>query len=49
MLYFLVALLGGMLFGYDTVVINGAMPFFTAYFQLTDAMVGWIGLGGEKR
>ena len=40
-LYFLVALLGGMLFGYDTAVINGAMPFFTAYFQLTDAMVGW--------
>lgn len=40
-LYFWIALLGGMLFGYDTAVINGAMPFFTSYFNLSDAMVGW--------
>lgn len=40
-LNFWVALLGGMLFGYDTAVINGAMPFFTFYFGLSDAMVGW--------
>ena len=40
-LYFWVAVLGGMLFGYDTAVINGAMPFFTSYFNLSDAMVGW--------
>lgn len=39
--YFWVALLGGMLFGYDTAVINGAMPFFTSYFELSTAMVGW--------
>lgn len=40
-LYFWIAILGGMLFGYDTAVINGAMPFFTSYFNLSDAMVGW--------
>lgn len=40
-LYFWVALLGGMLFGYDTAVINGAMPFFTSYFHLSATMVGW--------
>lgn len=40
-LYFWIATLGGMLFGYDTAVINGAMPFFTSYFNLSDAMVGW--------
>ncbi len=40
-LYFAVATLAGMLFGYDTAVINGAMPFFTAFFDLSDAMVGW--------
>lgn len=38
---FWVAILGGMLFGYDTAVINGAMPFFTSYFNLSDAMTGW--------
>lgn len=40
-LYFWIAILGGMLFGYDTAVINGAMPFFTSHFNLSDAMVGW--------
>jgi len=38
----LVAALGGLLFGYDWVVIGGAKPFFERYFQLTDpAMKGW--------
>lgn len=40
-LYWGTATLGGMLLGYDTAVINGAMPFFTSYFSLSDAMVGW--------
>ena len=38
----LVAALGGLLFGYDWVVIGGAKPFYEAYFGLTDpAAVGW--------
>lgn len=40
-LYVFVAALGGLLFGFDTAVINGAMPFFTDYFHLNDAMQGW--------
>ena len=32
----LVAALGGLLFGYDWVVIGGAKPFFERYFHLTD-------------
>ena len=40
-LYTFVAALGGLLFGFDTAVINGAMPFFTQYFDLTGAMQGW--------
>jgi len=40
-LYTFVAALGGLLFGFDTAVINGAMPFFTKYFDLTGAMQGW--------
>jgi sugar porter (SP) family MFS transporter len=37
-----VAALGGLLFGYDWVVIGGAKPFYEAYFHLTsDAVVGW--------
>jgi len=37
-----VAALGGLLFGWDWVVIGGAKPFFQRYFQLTDpAMIGW--------
>ncbi|MGE5425363.1 MAG: sugar porter family MFS transporter [Syntrophothermus sp.] len=41
LLYTFAAALGGLLFGFDTAVINGAMPFFTAYFGLTGAMQGW--------
>lgn len=41
MLYTFAAALGGLLFGFDTAVINGAMPFFTSYFGLTNAMKGW--------
>ena len=38
----LVAALGGLLFGYDWVVIGGAKPFFVKYFGLTsEAMTGW--------
>ncbi len=38
----MVAALGGLLFGYDWVVIGGAKPFFERYFQLTDpALRGW--------
>lgn len=37
-----VAALGGLLFGWDWVVIGGAKPFFESYFQLKNpAMVGW--------
>jgi sugar porter (SP) family MFS transporter len=38
----IVAALGGLLFGYDWVVIGGAKPFFEPYFQLeTEAERGW--------
>jgi len=40
-LYTFVAALGGLLFGFDTAVINGALPFFTEYFGLTEALKGW--------
>jgi len=40
-LYTLVAAIGGLLYGYDTAVINGALPFFTSYFNLDDVMTGW--------
>src|SRR5215467_10630694 len=37
-----VAALGGLLFGYDWVVIGGAKPFYEKYFQLHSVrMVGW--------
>lgn len=37
-----IAALGGLLFGYDWVVIGGAKPFFEKYFALTsEAQVGW--------
>ena len=38
----LVAALGGLLFGYDWVVIGGAKPFYEAYFGLIDPSdIGW--------
>ena len=38
----LVAALGGLLFGYDWVVIGGAKPFYEAYFNLTSSFqIGW--------
>jgi MFS transporter, SP family, xylose:H+ symportor len=37
-----IAALGGLLFGYDWVVIGGAKPFYEAYFDLTSPQqVGW--------
>jgi MFS transporter, SP family, xylose:H+ symportor len=41
-----VAALGGLLFGYDWVVIGGAKPFYEVYFNLSssqnaDALIGW--------
>ena len=37
-----VAALGGLLFGYDWVVIGGAKPFYEAYFHLySESQVGW--------
>jgi SP family arabinose:H+ symporter-like MFS transporter len=36
-----VAALGGLLFGYDTAIIAGAIPFLTPHFQLNDIMLGW--------
>ncbi|HQB37608.1 MAG TPA: MFS transporter, partial [Bacteroidales bacterium] len=35
------AALGGLLFGYDTVIINGAMLDLVRHFQLTPAVQGW--------
>ncbi len=34
--------LGGLLFGYDTGVINGAQFYLSKYFELNDAMKGWV-------
>ncbi len=40
----IVSALGGLLFGYDWVVIGGAKPFYEVYFHITDspAMQGWV-------
>lgn len=40
-LYTFVAALGGLLFGFDTAVISGTIPFITQYFQLDDVLLGW--------
>src|SRR4029077_18476744 len=38
----IVAAMGGLLFGWDWVVIGGAKPFFQRYFQLSSgAQIGW--------
>ncbi|MBN2088371.1 sugar porter family MFS transporter [candidate division KSB1 bacterium] len=39
--YTFVAALGGLLFGFDTAVISGTIPFITEYFKLDDVMLGW--------
>ncbi|MEX0320824.1 MAG: sugar porter family MFS transporter [Puniceicoccaceae bacterium] len=38
----LVAAMGGLLFGYDWVVIGGAKPFYEAYFGLTGSDNAWL-------
>ncbi|AXO78928.1 MFS transporter [Olleya aquimaris] len=37
-----VSALGGLLFGYDTGVINGAQFYLTEHFDLTSALKGWV-------
>jgi SP family xylose:H+ symportor-like MFS transporter len=37
-----IAALGGLLFGYDTGVINGTQFYFSKYFELTAALKGWV-------
>lgn len=38
----IVTAMGGLLFGYDTGVINGTQFFFSKYFELEPAMKGWV-------
>lgn len=40
-LYTFVAALGGLLFGFDTAVISGTIPFITEYFKLTNTLLGY--------
>src|SRR5947199_6827211 len=37
-----VAATGGLLFGFDTGVISGALPFLKQYWQLKDSNIEWI-------
>ncbi|MGB7267758.1 MAG: MFS transporter, partial [Terracidiphilus sp.] len=38
----MVAAMGGLLFGYDWVVIGGAKPFYEVYFHLnSENLIGW--------
>ena len=36
-----VAALGGLLFGYDTAVISGAIGYMSRHFTMTPALEGW--------
>jgi SP family arabinose:H+ symporter-like MFS transporter len=36
-----IASLGGLLFGFDLVIISGTIPFFSHYFHLQDMGLGW--------
>ena len=36
-----VTAMGGLLFGFDTAVISGAIPYITRYFKLDEYMLGW--------
>lgn len=38
----LVASVGGLLFGYDTAVISGAIGFMRTFYHLSDIMTGWV-------
>lgn len=40
-LYTFVAALGGLLFGFDTAVISGTIPFITDFFKLNDTLLGY--------
>lgn len=40
-LYSFVTALGGFLFGFDTAVINGALPFFSSHFNLDEGLQGF--------
>lgn len=37
----LVASLGGLLFGFDTAIISGTIPYLKTYFALSELMLGW--------
>lgn len=37
-----ISALGGLLFGYDTGVINGAQFYLSKYFQLSNSLKGWV-------
>ena len=41
-----IAATGGLLFGFDTGVISGAIPFFRDFWALTDKQVEWIATAG---
>jgi MFS transporter, SP family, galactose:H+ symporter len=41
-----IAATGGLLFGFDTGVISGAIPFFKDFWALTDKDVEWIATAG---
>lgn len=36
-----IAALGGVLFGFDIVIISGTVPFFTRHFSLDEFQTGW--------